>query len=90
MLCAWSPTDHRSDQKHMIKRRQQMKRTTVTCPACDTVNRDLSIVLEDVARENEMASKERVRLIFTPEGSVEEADGIFRRKEERKSWYKKW
>ena len=52
--------------------------------------RDLSIVLEDVVRETEMASKDMVRLIFTPEGSVEEADGIFWRKEERKSWYKKW
>ena len=39
--------------------------------------RDLHLILEDVVRKRETASKETVRLVFTPEGFVFDADEKF-------------
>ena len=39
--------------------------------------KDLHLILEDVVRKRETASRETVRLVFTPEGFVFDADEKF-------------
>ena len=49
--------------------------------------KEFSIILEDIWRESGQASKKMVRRIFTPEGSVIEADEAYWRGETKEDWW---